>query len=428
MKRLAKAALLLGFMLLLGGCTAYSNVEDLLRAPQIQGPQSEVQRALTSYLGEAPQLKYPQSGESLSPFLFGDWNGDGVEDAAALYVSAAKGQNVHLAILEQTAGGWTVTQEKEGLSTSVESVATAGMDGSGGMQLLIAYTGASGEKYLAVYAYQDRTLSEVIQQPYSQYEVQDITGSGLNDLILIGPETGEGLQLQLLTTIEGQFILAQELWIGADRFVSCEGLYVSRGADGSCYLVLDGRTGAGANLATMVLRYDPIQQQLVEYVPTDGADIHSETQRYSSLLTSRDIDGDGTVEIPCELPDTSGLLTVNRLTFVSWLDYTYDRGRQKSFGIADLENGYYLRLPASWQGQVTVTDGDEPGSWEVRSLDGETVYLQVRVVEPSAEGSTYFRLGNIGAQKVQARILAAHIGDNGTNLLASELAAGFTVL
>ena len=401
-----RLALLAASAMLCSGCaSATTGVEEMLRAPQLTGPQSQLQKALNSYLGEAPQLKYPSQGETLSPFVFGDWNGDGQLDAAALYTTQTGGQNVHLAILEQINGSWQVTQERTGLSTAVESVDTAAMHAEGGMQLLVGYGAASGEKYLAVYAYQDEVITEVLEQPYSQYEVQDITGSGMKDLILMGPETGEGLTVQLLTTVEGQFIQAQELHIGKEYFTSCDGMYVSKAADGSYQLVLDGRTGTAGNLASMVLQYDRVEQQFSAYTPTDGTFIYTDSQRYSNLLRSRDINGDGSVEIPHELQNQTGLLMPSRLTFLGWMDYSAPGSPQKSFGVADLEYGYYLALPDSWQGQVMVADGTQPGSWQVYSLDGQVPYLEVRVVSPGTADEGYRRLGNLGAQQVQVKIL-----------------------
>lgn len=429
MKQICTGILLFMAICFLSGCTTTTaGVEEMLRAPQLAGPQRQVQKALNSYLGEVPQLKYPLHGDTLSPFIFGDWDGNGTEDAAALYVTQGGGQNVHLAILEQTDSGWVVTQECEGVSTSVESVDTAAMHENGGTQLLVGYSASSGEKYLAVYSYQDGILTEITEQPYSQYELQDITGSGLKDLILIGPESGEGLHLQLLTTEGDFFAMAQELNLSPDLFASCEGLYASQANDGSYYLVLDGKTGTGTNLASMIFRYNSEQQQLEELVLPDGRHIYNETQRYSSLLKSLDINGDGSIEIPHEIPDTNGLLAVSRLTFLEWMDYTDQLNPQKSFGIADLENGYYLALPSGWNGQVMITDGEDAGSWTVRSLDGETTYLEVRMASPGLETTEYTRLGNIGAQKVQARILEENIIKDGWTLSAADLAAGFLVL
>lgn len=427
MKHKRRLALLLAAACLLSACgVAPAGVDELLRAPQLTGEQSQVQKALIAYLGEAPQLKYPiqaADGGALSPFIFGDWDGNGVSDAAVFYVSAAKGQNVHLAVLEQGQGGWAVTQEKEGLATAVESIATAEMQTTGGTQLLVGYMGASGEKYLAVYSYKDQTLTEVSHMPYSQYELRDLTGSGGMDLVIVGPESGEQLQLQLLTVQDGQFHETQSNLLLNPQFTSCEGLYSSLGNDGSYYLIVDGQTGSASSLASTILHYDGRLQQLEEFTPIMEDDFYSATQRYSALLKSQDIDGDGAVEIPRQI-DSGGLggLTVNRLTFVSWTDYTNEDEPEKSFGVADLEYGYYLALPPEWKGQVMVTDGEEADSWQVRSReDGEELYLTVRVVAPSVQGGAYFRLGNIGAQKVQARISTAHLGIEATDLTRSFL-------
>ncbi len=426
MRWIRRLCLALAAACLLSGCSmAPAGVDELLRAPQLTGEQSQVQKALTAYLGEAPQLKYPtqSTGGPLSPFVFGDWNGDGRTDAAVFYVSAAKGQNVHVAVLEQQEGAWAVTQEKEGLATTVESIATASIQATGGTQLLVGYASASGEKYLAVYDYQQQTLSEVLHESYSQYELRDITGSGANDLVIISSSQGEGMQLKLFTAESGRFISTQQLALNP-QFTSCEGLYSSLGEDGSYYLVLDGQTGSGVSLASAILYYDARLQQLGEYAAITETDLYNATQRYSPLLRSQDIDGDGTVEIPRQI-DTGGLgaLTVNRLSFIAWMDYTSEYEQEKSFGVADLEYGYYLELPDALKGDVMVTDGDLPDSWQVRSADGETLYLTVRVTAPGVEGAGYFRLGNIGAQKVQARIGSAH-----ASLRPAQLAGGFVVL
>ena len=98
------AACALAAALLLSGCSAVtgSDVESLLRAPQASGETSAVQKALNSALGVTATLKYPASGDFLSPFLFGDWDGDGQDEAAVLYTLDASAGNVYLAIL---AGG-----------------------------------------------------------------------------------------------------------------------------------------------------------------------------------------------------------------------------------------------------------------------------------------------------------------------------------
>ena len=71
---LKKIAALLLVPVLLAGCSAAGDVETLLRAPQLSGESAALQKALNNYLGGSATLKYPASGDFLSPFAFGDWD------------------------------------------------------------------------------------------------------------------------------------------------------------------------------------------------------------------------------------------------------------------------------------------------------------------------------------------------------------------
>ena len=95
-----KITALLLVPLLLAGCSAEGNVETLLRAPQLSGESAALQKALNSYLGGSATLKYPANGDFLSPFAFGDWDGDGTDEAAILYTTDTTSSNVWLAVLE----------------------------------------------------------------------------------------------------------------------------------------------------------------------------------------------------------------------------------------------------------------------------------------------------------------------------------------
>ena len=51
------AAVALAAVLMLSGCSAGGDVENLLRAPRLSGPASAVQKALNSALGVSANLK-----------------------------------------------------------------------------------------------------------------------------------------------------------------------------------------------------------------------------------------------------------------------------------------------------------------------------------------------------------------------------------
>lgn len=421
MKR--QLALCLCLLLLLCGCSAGAGtgaaVEELLRAPQLSGRYSQVQKALNAYLGESAQLKYPVSGEEPSPFLFGDWDGDGREDAAVLY-ACSKGQNAHLAILEQDDNGWAVTQEVEGLAPEVESAAAATLEDNQGSQLVVGYGSAQGDRYLAVYSYAAETLETVLQESYAEYMLEDITGTGVQSLVLITPETPT---LKLLLWQDGSYRPVQELALGAGHFTSCAGLYSGRGAGAGRCIVVDGWTGSA--LASDLLYFDRGAGQLRRW--QTAQELYNSTLRTYTSLYSDDLLQDDRIEIPVQLSTEEGGMISGglerRLAFIEWRDFSYGSARGRSFGVLDGEYGFYLALPAQWKGQVNLTEGDTEEMWEVRSLDGAEVYLTLRLTDLGQAPEGFVRAATIGSQQISIRA-----GENVPPEYAANLAARVTVL
>ena len=126
---------------LLAGCalpgTERAGVEELLRAPRLEGDYGEIQSALNQWLEESAQLKYPMNGELLSPFLMSDFDGDGQQDAAVLY-STADTPNICLAVLQKDAEGvWQVQDAVEGLTETVDTVRFARLQEGGANQIVV---------------------------------------------------------------------------------------------------------------------------------------------------------------------------------------------------------------------------------------------------------------------------------------------------
>ena len=74
---------------------------DLLLAPQL-GESAALQKGAEQLPGRQRNLKVSASGDFLSPFAFGDWDGDGTDEAAVLYTTDTTSSNVWLAVLEPT--------------------------------------------------------------------------------------------------------------------------------------------------------------------------------------------------------------------------------------------------------------------------------------------------------------------------------------
>ena len=397
--------------LLLAGCSMPGEqvqVEELLRAPKLSGDYGDVQTALNDWLGESAQLKYPMQGDLLSPFLLQDLDGDGRQDAAVLYTTA-QSSNVCIAILQKDdADIWHVRQNVEGLADTVESVGLAQLQPGDATQLVVGYTAAQGDQYLAVYSYTDGVLSTILEQQYQQYLVEDITGGGNQDLILMSTLEDGGVQIELLTVDkEGSFQQVAVMGLSANRFAGCASVAAGVGADGRHYLVLDGWTGiSGNNLASVLLRFDEDTQQMVPADQISTEKLYTASLRNVPSLVSQDLDGDGIVEIPTQ-PDEAGLLNMSqsrRMDFIVWMDYTSPHP-EKSFGLLDEETNCYIELPMEWEGNLKLTDSEQyDGAVELRTMDEDQLVMTLRLVRTTSSLKGWTRLGIVASRQMQAKL------------------------
>ena len=397
--------------LLLAGCSMPGEqvqVEELLRAPKLSGDYGDVQTALNDWLGESAQLKYPMQGDLLSPFLLQDLDGDGRQDAAVLYTTA-QSSNVCIAILQKDdADIWHVRQNVEGLADTVESVGLAQLQPGDATQLVVGYTAAQGDQYLAVYSYTGGVLSTILEQQYQQYLVEDITGGGNQDLILMSTLEDGGVQIELLTVDkEGSFQQVAVMGLSANRFAGCASVAAGVGADGRHYLVLDGWTGiSGNNLASVLLRFDEDTQQMVPADQISTEKLYTASLRNVPSLVSQDLDGDGIVEIPTQ-PDEAGLLNMSqsrRMDFIVWMDYTSPHP-EKSFGLLDEETNCYIELPMEWEGNLKLTDSEQyDGAVELRTVDEDQLVMTLRLVRTTSSLKGWTRLGIVASRQMQAKL------------------------
>ena len=397
--------------LCLAGCSMPGEqvqVEELLRAPKLSGDYGDVQTALNDWLGESAQLKYPMQGDLLSPFLIHDLDGDGQQDAAVLYTTA-QSSNVCVAILQKGRDGmWQVRQNAEGLADTVDSVGLAQLQPGDASQLVVGYVAAQGDHYLAVYSYTDGELSTILEQQYQQYLVEDITGGGSQDLILMSTLEDGGVQIELLTVDkEGSFQQVAVMGLSADRFSGCASVAAGVGADGRHYLVLDGWTGiSGNNLASVLLYFDEDTQQMVPADQISTEKLYTASLRNVPSLVSQDLDGDGIVEIPTQ-PDEAGLLNMSqsrRMDFIVWMDYTSPHP-EKSFGLLDEETNCYIELPMEWEGNLKLTDSEQyDGAVELRTVDEDELVMTLRLVRTTSSLKGWTRLGIVASRQMQAKL------------------------
>ena len=409
MRRGILAALAL-LVLLFSGCSAPlgGSVEELLEAPKLSQNQTLVVEALNRHIGGSAKLQYPRQGDFLSPFVFRDLNGDGVEEAVVFYSdeTGTSNQYVRIALLKQIDGKWDVCWDEEGLGVGVDSVQFSSMYGIETAALIVGYTNTGlNDQFLAVYNYNDEQpgMTRVDKRQYCEYALADFTGTGTDDLIVLSATAEPGpMQVTMLTVEKGELRTVTSVTL--DSLLQSSSQLSASFSAGNYSLVIDGFT-SGGTLASEQLYFDKESGRLISCGTKLGVDIPTLSTRVGTTLSSRDVDGDGAVEIPVVLGNVSAFSTEQRMQWVSFYDFaaideyqnnfekeSVDPGRQipsvlplpqsesgaqqpssapqqeqtpaaeqevqptneKVFGLADLSYGYYMRLPISWKNRVTV--------------------------------------------------------------------------
>ena len=398
-KRLCAALLA---ALALAGCSGGGfpgrNVEELLRAPQPSAQQSAVQAALNGYLGETLQLKYPRGGDEMAPFLFADFDGDGVGEAAVLYTTESKGQNVHLAVLEPGEDAWQVACEAEGLSTEAASVELVHMP-AGGFQLVVGFANANlAEKYLVIYTYADGALHSDYQQAYEQYLAADLNGDGAVELALVPTpaQPGTPASLQLLLAREGKLAPVQTVELH-EAIAKCTGLATTyygkrRG------LVVDGVLSAGGNTNEVLCLLD---DRLYAWPMGRVDEVVAASTRTLQNLPASDLTGLGVVCVPVVTKSLRTEKSAGRLYFVEWHNYLAP-DTLAQWGVFDATLGVFLRLPLSWRDAVSVSDGTLPDSWQLRETETDELLFTARTIAAGENSGNYIELARAGESRMVA--------------------------
>lgn len=391
-KRMLAMGLALCLALLFAGCETFGfqNINDLLRAPALGRGMDEIQNALIEHLGMRPQFKYPKMGDWRSPLRQADLNGDGTEEAVLLYsipestgAGGERSNNVYVAILEQQDGAWVVVQDVQGLSTEVASLEVANLLEDGTQQLLVGFANNTlSVKTLALYTYEDHALQLMYRTDYSLYRIDDFTGRGGNDLVVMSRnEQQNRVQMQYVPVADGQFLTGElpAPVVLESNMASCEAIVPSDDGNGGRLLVVDGMHAQIEQLVSQFIYYTGERFYTEDPNPLRGA-----TGRLSTLLKSRDIDGDGRVEVPTRLRSINTVAGDKSLEYIQWLDFIGQPVEEpivKEFGIFDPDRSVYIRLPAQWQNTVDVVDGTAKGEWAVESRRTRQKLLELVVLE-----------------------------------------------
>lgn len=280
---------------LLTGCSGMSLTgNDVLTPPRAHGAHARLQALIRERAGNAYTLVYPSSGELQSAVFSRDIDGDGAEEAVAMYRD--RDDIIHILSLIRDGSGYDTAGEALLDTPVIERVDFADLDGSGSQELVISYPDSlSGLLSLTVIRLGGSYRRSDMPAACDSYLITEISGSGQDILLFSLPSPFASASAQLLDYADGDLYVkgACEMDSRVESFgITCGS--VSRGISG---VFVDGINAAG-EYTTQVLYYSPDDGLINPLFIYAGYD----STRRPAPVACCDIDGDGLIELPvCSL-------------------------------------------------------------------------------------------------------------------------------
>lgn len=343
------------------GCAGAPSVgvDGLVVSPKLTDEQSLIHKTLVESVGKDISLKYPNNGLNRSAYFIADIDNESSDEALVFYqlTNAGAGDSgVRVNVMDMTPdGSWQSVFDLAGKGTDVDKayVSTLGTDGN--KNIVIGYSSLTMEgKSLQISRYDGKIfMPSVYEDTYSLMELLDIDKDGFKEILTVSNNTTTATASASLIETVGDNIQKTSTVNMASDTVSFAKSVIGLVDEETPGVFVDCVKLSG-ELSTEIItyKYNKLQNPLLQ-IPDK---LSLKTIRPAGYY-SKDINGDGIIEIPVTelMTGHENLPEDERLYMTSWLNLKDYYTLEKKFtGYYSINDGYQLVFPKRWQGIVTV--------------------------------------------------------------------------
>ena len=294
-QRMLAAVLITAVMLT--GCTSLSlSGSDILAPPKASGSRAEILNMIEQDAKGSYSLIYPDAGAYKSGIIEYDIDGDGTDDAIAMYTTSDN--TPRLLIATKNSDSYVLRGSVQLRSANVSEVLFADIDGDQTGELIIGCDAHTSLSSIGAYLFENDIVSVDIAEGFNDYLIGDFDGDGSADILLMTPASEQNTaKARLITFTDGIFgeMSSCEIDASIGSYVDLRTDNISEDIVGA---VADGMLESG-EYTTQLLYYDTAAQMLVNPLFMNAS--YSESVR-STAVCCADIDDDGVIEVPlCSL-------------------------------------------------------------------------------------------------------------------------------
>ncbi len=395
MKKIKILLLVLCIVFLFSGCSSFrlaTSIDDLISPISPSGDNAGVQNAVDEYCKGGYLIKIPSSGDYATSFVFYDLDGDEQDEAIAFYEPSSALGTVNMAVLNKNADGkWSVVDNIQGNGTAVHRVDFSDVNNDGNAEIIVCWSliSKSTNFNLEVYRYENTDGSyslAAVDDPVTagEFICADVNDDGANELLVFTVGTSsESARAALYSFKNNEKRLLGETKL--DGTISSFSTITAGKTDEGTSVYADAVRSDGNSMVTELIYWSNYYDSIVSPFYSYSTGRTKETAR-SSMISSKDIDGDGVIEIPTD-EDVSSL--PEQITAQSWVKYESTVLKHKCYSYSCKRDGYSLIVDDKLFSKVNVEyDNDRR---ELTVLNDEQVCFGIVTVLKSAYNPSEYK-------------------------------------
>ncbi len=344
----------------LSGCAIFSETETFLKPPKLTEQHEKIYKALINSNSSKINLKYPKTGMYLSPFVVANIDDEPTDEAVVFYenteLSGDEISSLRFNILDQMNNEWySVYDISLNEANEIDRVYISKL-GSYDRTAVIIGINNQTEKEARIFFYDKDSMRSVQSLgTYSQMDICDLNNDGENELLLI--DLKPNAKTAKLKWYNSDFILTESLLLELSEkdTETMQLLYdTSKSNNGETLIYADSYINTNT-IHTELLCLDRNSDSLkLKKLEPENADEIDTVRPYS--LASRDIDGDGAIEIPIYYVFKEDLNKpeTEQMKLTNWYVFENNKLIRKHSGYYSINNGYAFLFPERWEDNVSV--------------------------------------------------------------------------
>lgn len=467
-KKLLAAAAAVLLLCLLSGCDTilFSSVDNLMRPPKISGEINfQLMKAFEASVGGKYSLKYPLSGDYQSPCVMCDLDNDGTEEAIIFYSPENESTTVRMAFFDYSDEVWSVVSDFKGLGNSINQVSFEDIKNDGTVQVVVSwgFFDTKTASILSIYSigFSEENIINSVQlifnEPYSAMKIFDVDGSGGKEIFLISSlNSNDSIKkVGTLYALRSDGSIASVSSVTMDSTVSgYSSIKLEAASEDKPYRIFVDAIKGDITMSTEIVYWDSKINGL--YSPLLDTDTQSVTSTVRSLrIESRDINGDGLIETPLQVPligsyttsstlkaeassADSAVLTSSATASVfltKWCTFSTDnKFVPVAYAAINSSDYYVFNFRTEWLDKITIENDVENRVWTFYEIDqsgsalGDELFAIATI--PVSDWSEEKYDGYVKIAENNRLVYAVNIFDTGKNygITSSVISQQFEII